>query len=66
MKSLGYKDEVEKENLKEQEAVKGQVLLAECIHTDGNFLIFGEPKPLSLEERITALEVAVAALEKKP
>ena len=35
-------------------------------HVDGKALVFVPPPPLSPEERITALELKVAALEKKP
>lgn len=66
MKTLKYKDDVEKEVLKALESGSGLVLIAEHIHKDGNFLVFGEPKPLSLEDRLAALEARVAAMEKKP
>lgn len=66
MKKLAYKDNTEKDALIAQEAVNGLVLLEEQNHEDGDFLVFGETKPLSDKERLTALELRVAALEKKP
>ena len=58
----GTKEDVE---VKKVENI-GQVLLEVQDHKDGKFLVFGEPKPLSDNERLAALELRVAALEKKP
>lgn len=44
----------------------GQTLLEVQDHNDGKFLVFGEPKPLSTDERLAVLEKKMAALEKKP
>lgn len=44
----------------------GKVLTEVQNHETGDFLVFGDPPPLTLEERVTALEASVAALEKKP
>lgn len=66
MNKLEYKDDAEKEALKAQESAKGMVLSAELIHSDGKYLVFAEPKPLTLEERVAALEARISMMEKKP
>lgn len=66
MKTLAYKDAAEKNAFISQETANGLVLLEEQNHIDGDFLVFGEPKSLSTDERIAALELRVVELEKKP
>lgn len=62
----------------DRERLKGEnlelLLIAVENHSDGNFLVFAAPSdieppvvpPKSVEERLTALELQVAALVKKP
>lgn len=47
----------------EQEA-QGKVLIEVQNHEDGDFLVFGPPPPLSIGERLTAIEARLTALEK--
>lgn len=49
-----------------EQAAVGKVLVEVQDHKDEKFLVFDDPKPLSTDERLTALELRVAALEKKP